>query len=112
MEYTDRFTFLENATTATTGEEMPNTNNTILVVSVEGTFSGAITFEGFLGNVWHPLAAVSLGDLGLVYTVTEEGAYTVASPVGFDKIRANLKTISSGSVTVIGRVYGGESVVR
>ena len=109
MEYTRNFTFLNGADAATTGEVLKNACNTELAVSVEGTFTATVKMQGHLGNEWHDLSVVDLGSMELASTITSTGAYTVVCPVAFDEIRANLTTISSGSVTVIGRVFGGEA---
>ena len=112
MVYSTTHTFLNAATAASTGDVLKNINNTNLVVSVEGMFTGSISMQGYLGNEWHPVACVALGGLTVSSAITASGVYTVVCPVAFEKIRANLTAIFAGSVTVIGRIYGGEADVQ
>lgn len=100
-----QFNFLTEAEAATTGEEMANEQGGILTLAVSGTFEGAnVSVQGQLGGEWYNVAVVKLSDLTTAEAITAAGSYSVAGVEGFEKIRTNLTEITSGSVTIIGRL--------
>ena len=68
------------------------------------TLKKSIKFQGCLDGAWYDLNGVKLDDLNVYATITAAGAYIVAGIEGFEKIRANLTAITSGSVTAVGRL--------
>lgn len=100
----DNFTFLSDASSAAQGNELKNIHGESLTLAVDGTFTGTINVKGRQNDVWYDLQTVSLDDLTVYGSITSGGIYKVIGVDGFDRIRCDLAAISSGSVTVTGRL--------
>ena len=104
MTVLDNFTFLSEAGSATTGNVLKNIHGDNLTLGVSGTFAGRITVQGKQGGVWYDLTVANLVTLDTSTEIISPGSYAVVQPQGFTSIRCNLTVISSGSVTVTGRL--------
>ena len=104
MKVSTEFVFLDGAEAATTGAEMYNADGESLTIAVSGTFVGSMKFQGQLGGEWYDLEGIKTDDLGVYSGITAAGAYIVVGVEGMRKIRVNLTSLTSGSVTAIGRL--------
>lgn len=104
MKPVSQFTFLSSASATGAGAELGNGSGEALVFAVSGTFSAEITAQGYLGGAWYDLMVVDLSDGMTASNVTEAGAYTVPCAYGFEKLRLNVTSYTSGSVTAVGRM--------
>lgn len=107
MKVSTHFTFIDGATAATTGKTMFNPDGDSLTVSISGTFEGTLKMQGYLNGEWYDLHIIDLDDLNVVKSVAGATAGIVVGVEGFERIRANLTSITSGTATVVGRLTRG-----
>lgn len=99
-----QFTFQNAASAAGTGEVLNNEQGSSLTVVVTGTFTADVTMQGRLAAEWFDLAVVNLKTLEVADKISEEGAFAVAGVDGFEAIRANITSFTSGDVSAVGRL--------
>jgi len=99
-----QFIFQNDATATGEGNILDNGQGSKLTVAVSGTFVADVKMQGLLGGLWYDLPVVSLPSLDVAEKITSAGSYTVGGVEGFERIRANITSYSSGEVTVVGRL--------
>lgn len=98
------FVFFDNAADEGNSPELPNNNGDSLVVTATGNFVGTVEIYGKKNGSAFKLALIDLQTVTLVDDITAEGAYVVVCPYGFTEIGAVISSLTSGSVTVTGRL--------
>lgn len=97
--------FFVERTTPGTGEILTNFLCNDLTIAVSGNATGLdATVYGKLGDSWYPLGLVSMTDFATLEKIEENGLYGVAGITGVESIKVVLNTISSGNVTMVGRL--------
>lgn len=103
------FQFQLDATATGSGNELDITDihtgpGVFLGVQVEGLTDGEVTLEASITGTWVTLECEDVGDTATkLATIAANGIYR-ATIAGVKKVRANLSTLTTGTVTVTGIV--------
>jgi len=98
-------TTMQNAVSATgNGTNLTVTGYGSAVVSITGTFTATVTFEGSTdaGTTWTGVTATQMGTSAMGTTATAVGQYRL-NVAGLDLLRARVTWTSGTSITAIGR---------
>lgn len=103
-------TFHANTTSSNIGKELSITQEmTTLNVDISGINAGLnVEFEAKIDNntTWKNIQGVSLGTMSLASSALSSNLIYQFDLTGLYKIRLNVTSITSGDVTIIGRVVG------
>ncbi len=97
--------FFEDQETTGEGEILTNDLCNDLTIAVSGTAVGLeATVFGKLGDGWYELGLVNLTDLSVYNTIEANGLFAVGGIIGVEAIKVVINAISSGKVTIVGRL--------
>lgn len=107
-------TTMQNAVSSTgNGTSLTVTGYGTAVVSITGTFTATVTFEGSTdaGSTWVSVSATQMGTSSIATTATAVGQYRL-NVAGLDLLRARVTWTSGTSITAIGRANNAVNATK
>lgn len=109
MQPKTNWIFYKNASAASTAADMKpfiNITSDVMAVEIRGDASFTVKMQGRTdiqnGGEWEDLAAIKLSDFSAGAALTQPGIYEIGIE-GLQEVRANITSISGGTVSVVGR---------
>ena len=99
--------FFTEAEAAGDGRALENFLCDDLTIAVSGTFTGlAAKVYGKLGEDWYELGLLNCTSLEVTDTIEDVGMFKVGAVSGCEEVKVTISAITSGKVTIIGRLLG------